>query len=70
MRGTARGTARMRERRRTRRDRERMEKRPNLCGLAVGFGGARTAIGGASLDVGTNHLPFPNQYVRSSGSWR
>lgn len=56
MRGTARGAARMRERRRTRRDRERMEKRQDLCGLAVGFGGGRTAVGGASLDVGANQL--------------
>lgn len=50
MRGTARGAARVRERTRTRREREKkMEK----SGLAVGFvGGGRTAVGGASLDVG------------------
>lgn len=49
MRGTARKAARMRESRRMRRIRERMEKRENLCGFVLGFGGGPIAVGGASL---------------------
>lgn len=52
MRGTARGAARMREKTRTRSETERRE-RQDLCGLVLSVGGSRTAVGAASLNVGT-----------------